>query len=71
MKTLSLSSVSISSVYRMSRAARVARRITVSLAVGATRGTSAVVYPRTTTTYILYATNQYGRTTAQVIVPVP
>lgn len=43
----------------------------VSLAVGATRGTSAVVYPRTTTTYILYATNQYGRTTAQVMVPVP
>jgi hypothetical protein len=43
----------------------------VSLAVGATRATSAVVYPRTTTTYILYATNQYGRTTAQVIVPVP
>jgi hypothetical protein len=42
----------------------------VSLAVGATRDTSAVVYPRTTTTYTLYATNQYGRTTAQVIVPV-
>ncbi|MHB9841057.1 c-type cytochrome [Paraburkholderia terrae] len=35
MNTLSLSSVSISSVYRMPRAARVARRITVSLAVGA------------------------------------
>ena len=43
----------------------------VSLAVGATRATSAVVYPRTTTTYRLYATNQYGRTTAQVMVPVP
>ncbi|MGE8474347.1 MAG: cytochrome c, partial [Paraburkholderia hospita] len=35
MKTLSFSSLSISSVYRLPRAARVARRITVSLAVGA------------------------------------
>ena len=48
-----------------------AQYVVVSLSVGATRDTSAVVYPRTTTTYILYATNQYGRTTAQVIVPVP
>jgi len=43
----------------------------VSLAVGATRNTSAVVYPVNTTTYTLYATNQYGRTTAQVTVQVP
>jgi len=39
--------------------------------VGATRNTSAVVYPVNTTTYTLYATNQYGRTTAQVTVQVP
>jgi len=48
-----------------------AQYIVVSLAVGATRDTSAVVYPRTTTTYILYATNQYGRSTAQMTVVVP
>jgi len=39
--------------------------------VGALRGNSVVVYPRNTTTYILSATNQYGRTTAQVTVNVP
>ena len=43
----------------------------VAPAVGAIRGTSVVVYPRTTTTYTLYATNQYGRTDAQVTVTVP
>jgi hypothetical protein len=43
----------------------------VAPAVGAIRGTSVVVYPRTTTTYTLYATNLYGRTDAQVTVTVP
>jgi hypothetical protein len=43
----------------------------VSPSVGAIRGTSVVVNPRTTTSYTLYATNQYGRTTAQVNVTVP
>ncbi len=43
----------------------------VSPAVGAIRGTSVVVSPRATTTYTLYATNQYGRTTATVTVNVP
>jgi len=43
----------------------------VSPSVGAIRGSSVVVYPMTTTTYTLYATNQYGRTTAQVTVIVP
>jgi hypothetical protein len=43
----------------------------VSPAVGAVRGTNVMVTPRTTTTYTLYATNQYGRTTAQVTVTVP
>jgi hypothetical protein len=48
-----------------------AQYVVLSLSVGATRDSSAVVYPRTTTTYILYATNQYGRSTAQVTVNVP
>lgn len=43
----------------------------VSPSVGAVRGTSVIVYPRVTTAYTLYATNQYGRTTAQVTVNVP
>jgi hypothetical protein len=38
--------------------------------VGPTRGTSIVVIPSGTTTYTLYATNQYGRTTATVTVTV-
>ncbi len=43
----------------------------VSPGVGAIRGTTVVVYPRTTTMYTLYATNQYGRVTATVTVTVP
>ena len=43
----------------------------VSPAVGAIRGTSVIVTPRSTTTYMLYATNKYGRSTAQVTVTVP
>ena len=38
--------------------------------VGAVRGTSATVHPSQTTTYTLYATNQYGRSTANVTVTV-
>jgi hypothetical protein len=43
----------------------------VSPTVGAVRGTAVVVFPTTTTTYTLYATNPYGRSTAQVTVNVP
>ncbi len=43
----------------------------VSPSVGAIRGNTVTVYPTVTTTYTLYATNQYGRTTAQVMVTVP
>jgi hypothetical protein len=43
----------------------------VSPAVGAVRGTRVIVTPRSTTTYTLYATNQYGRSTVQVTVTVP
>jgi len=43
----------------------------VAPSVGAIRGNSVTVYPTVTTTYTLYATNQYGRTTGQVTVTVP
>jgi hypothetical protein len=38
----------------------------VSPTVGAVRGSSVVVYPTATTTYTLYSTNEYGRSTAKV-----
>ena len=43
----------------------------VSPSLGAVRGTSATVTPTQTTTYTLYATNQYGRSVATVTVSVP
>ena len=42
--------------------------IVVSPGAGAVRGTSVVVHPGAATTYTLYATNQYGRSTATVSV---
>jgi hypothetical protein len=42
----------------------------ISPQVGAVRGTSMVVAPAATTTYTLYGTNQYGRSTAKVKVTV-
>lgn len=42
----------------------------VSPQVGAVRGTSVTVIPGSTTTYTLYATNQFGRTTATTTVTV-
>jgi len=42
----------------------------VSPNMGATRGTSAVVTPAQTTSYTLYATNAFGRTTATVNITV-
>jgi hypothetical protein len=45
--------------------------VIVSPGVGAVRGTSTNVQPSATTTYTLYATNQYGRTQATVTVTVP
>jgi len=38
----------------------------VSPGAGAVRGTSVVVNPTATTTYTLYSTNQFGRTTSTV-----
>jgi hypothetical protein len=42
----------------------------ISPQVGATRGSSVIVSPTVTTTYTLYSTNQYGRSTANVTVTV-
>ena len=42
----------------------------ISPQVGVTRGTSVIVSPTVTTTYTLYSTNQYGRSTANVTVTV-
>jgi hypothetical protein len=42
----------------------------ISPAIGAIRGTQATVKPSQSTTYTLYATNQYGRTTATVTISV-
>jgi hypothetical protein len=43
----------------------------VSPGAGAVRGSSVTVNPTATTTYTLYSTNQYGRTTSTVTVTVP
>src|SRR5579862_192453 len=45
--------------------------VIVSPGPGAVRGASVVVNPTATTTYTLYATNRFGRTTATVTVDVP
>jgi hypothetical protein len=45
--------------------------VIVSPGPGAVRGASVTVNPTATTTYTLYATNQYGRTTSTVTVNVP
>src|SRR3954470_20995629 len=45
--------------------------VVISPGLGAVRDTSATVKPTATITYTLYATNQYGRTTATVTVSVP
>jgi hypothetical protein len=45
--------------------------VIVTPSLGAVRGTSATVKPSATTTYTLYATNQYGRSSATVTVTVP
>jgi hypothetical protein len=44
--------------------------VIVSPQIGAVRGTSVSVTPAQTTTYTLYATNQYGRTTVSVTITV-
>jgi hypothetical protein len=67
----SSSSVSAGNSVTLSWSVTNASYLIVSPQVGAVRGTSVSVNPSQTTTYTLYATNQFGRTTATVTVNVP
>jgi hypothetical protein len=68
--TASSTSVSSGTPVTLSWNVSGASYLIVSPSVGATRGTSVTVSPTATTTYTLYATNAYGRTTATVTVNV-
>ena len=68
--TPSASSVSAGTQVTLSWDASNADYYVISPALGAVRGTSAIVTPTQTTTYTLYATNQYGRTKSTVTVTV-
>ena len=68
--TASSNSVSAGTAVTLSWSVPDASYLIVSPQVGAVRGTSVSVTPGQTTTYTLYATNQYGRTTATVTVSV-
>ena len=69
--TASAAHVSSGGSVTLSWAANNASYVIVSPGAGAVRDTSVVVNPTATTTYKLYATNPYGRTTATVTVSVP
>ena len=68
--TASATSVSAGTAVTLNWSVNGAAYLIVSPQVGAVRGTSVSVSPTQTTTYTLYATNQYGRTTADVTVTV-
>jgi len=68
--TTSASSVSAGTSVTLSWSASGASYLIISPQVGAVRGTSVSFTPGQTATYTLYATNQYGRTTATVMVSV-
>jgi hypothetical protein len=68
--TASSSSVSAGSGVTLNWSVSNASYVIVSPQVGAVRGSSVSVTPSATTTYTLYATNQYGRTTATTTVAV-
>jgi hypothetical protein len=68
--TSSSSSVSSGTSVKLTWNVSDAMYVIVSPQLGAVRGTSVSVTPAQTTTYTLYATNQYGRTTATVTVTV-
>jgi hypothetical protein len=69
--TASAPSVSAGGQVTLSWAVSGASYLIVSPDTGATRGTSVGVAPAQTTTYTLYATNAFGRTTATVTITVP
>ena len=68
--TASANGVSSGTQVTLSWQASGASYYVLSPQVGAVRGSSATVKPTQTTTYTLYATNQYGRTDASVTVTV-
>jgi hypothetical protein len=68
--TASSLSVSAGTPVTLSWAVSGASYLIVSPDIGATRGTSVVVTPTQSTTYTLYATNAFGRTTATVDIAV-
>jgi len=69
--TASAAHVSSGGSVTLSWSASSADYVIVRPGLGAVRGTTATVNPTATTTYTLYATNQYGRTSATVTVNVP
>jgi len=68
--TASATTVSTGTKVTLNWTATGASYYVVSPQIGAVRGNSATVTPSQTTTYTLNATNQYGRTTANVTVTV-
>ena len=68
--TASSTSISSGTAVTLSWQTSGASYVIVSPTIGATRATSASVSPTTTTTYTLYATNAYGRTTSSVTIAV-
>jgi hypothetical protein len=69
--TASPTHVSSGGTVTLSWNAGTADYVIISPGPGAVRDTSVTVTPTATTTYKIYATNQYGRTTATVTVNVP
>jgi hypothetical protein len=68
--TASSQSISAGTPVTLGWAVSGASYLIVSPDIGATRGTSVVVTPAQSTTYTLYATNSFGRTTATVTIAV-
>jgi len=66
----SSTSVTAGSNVTLSWAVTGASYVIVSPMIGATRATSASVSPSSTTTYTLYATNAFGRSTSTVTITV-
>jgi hypothetical protein len=69
--TASATHVSSGGSVTLSWSASSADYVIISPGQGAVRGTSITVNPTAATTYTLYATNQYGRSTSTVTVNVP
>jgi hypothetical protein len=68
--TASSQSVSVGTPITLSWTVTGASYLIVSPDIGAVRGTSTVVSPSQSTTYTLYATNAFGRTTATINITV-